>query len=416
MVVSLAGCATGRPVSAPPTPAEIPVLEERIRERPGNSALLFRLGVAYREAGQLEAAVATLDRARAGDPDHSAILFYLGLTEEERENWGRAHQHYEAFLGSTPDPALARRVRDRLPRLRRQQLAADVRSALLREAELAQTEPDSRTLAVFPFRYAGPDAALEPLGLAMAELTVSDVARVGRVSVLERLRVQLLLDELERVGEGGVDPSTAARSGRLLGAGRIVQGILSGGTDRVDLVGAVVSTEGGGTPSRVEDAEALQRFYDLQRRWVLALHETMGVQLTEAERDRILERPFRSLSSLLLLGQALAAEDRGDFEVALRFYREAAEMEPGFEEATQGAERTEALIEGERTDVDALASLGVPELPPGGRDVVGDPAGWEGILLDIESRSPAAEWLGNEGIGDARSILEILIRTPGGGQ
>jgi tetratricopeptide (TPR) repeat protein len=417
VAVSSLGCAAARPVVAPPTPAEIPVLEAQIERGPQRFDLLFRLGVAYREAGRFQDARVVLDRARILDPGNSAILFHQGLTEEGREAWGEALRHYDEFLAAAPDSELARRVRGRLPHLRRRQLAADVRAAVQQEGQLAQTEPDSRTLAVFPFRYEGPDPAFEPLGRAMAELTVSDVARVGRVTVLERLRVQLLLDELALAGRGQVDPATAARSGRMLGAGRIAQGRLAGGGDRLELLGAVVSVGDPGMPAAMEDAETLERFYDLQRRWVLALHEAMGVQLTDAERDRIWERPFRGLSSLLLLGRGLEAEDRGDFALALRLFREATELEPGFEEAGAGVERSEALIEGEFTDVDALASLGGTVLPPPAADLPGLPNAWlevEGLIPNVESRSPAAELLGTEGLGDARAILEILIRVPGG--
>ena len=78
----------------------------------------------------------------------------------------------------------------------------------------AAFELGARTVAVFPFLYRGSDPALEPLGRALSELLVTDLGQVKRLRVLERARVQVLLDEMDLAERGLVDSTTAARSGR----------------------------------------------------------------------------------------------------------------------------------------------------------------------------------------------------------
>jgi len=419
VLLFMVGCAPGPRPLAPPSPAEIPTLQSQLAESPGDAGLLLRLGAAYREADRLDEARASLLDARARSPRDPGVLFYLGLTHEEMEEWAEAREAYQEFLEVEADAALQARVRDRLPLIRRSQLMADARQALEREAELTGQEPAPGTIAVFPFRYEGADPALEPLGRALAELTVSDLSRVGRLSVLERLQVQALLDELQLAEDGLVDPSTAARSGRLLGAGQIVQGSVSDEGARVDVLAAVVPSATGEVGDPVNEVDDLERIYELQRRMVLSLHAAMGIQLTDAERDRVMERPTRSLRALLLLGQALAAEDRGDYEIAADLFDEVLDEEPGFEEAESGRDRSRGAVDAEGLDVSELASEGQPQIPPGPGPVFDPRDGFrdvEAIIPSPMGRDPSAELLDNEGISASPAVIEIILRPPGGGQ
>jgi len=420
LILVVGACAVAPQPTEAPSPAEIPTLEAQRSERPTDPGLLLRLGAAYREAGRLEDARVALEQARERAPEDPGVLFYLGVTYEELEAWGDARGTYEAFLAlDTPDPALRSRIEDRLPRVRRAQLLADARQSLAMEEELAGTEPQAGTVAVFPFRYEGANPEFESLGRALAELTVTDLGRIGRLTVLERLRVQLLLDEMALAEEGLVDQGTAARSGRLLGAGRIVQGSVADDADRIDVLAAVVESATGQPGEPVSEDDELERLYDLQRRMVLALHTSMGIQLTEAEREMILERPTRSLRALLLLGQALEAEDRGAYEEAEELFEQALEEEPGFEEAEDGRDRSRAAIDSEGVGPSELAFEGTPQIPPPSGPAL-DPRlefrDVEALIPAPEGRDASAELLDTEGLRTSPALLEIILRPPGGGE
>ena len=75
-----------------------------------------------------------------------------------------------------------------------------------------------------PFRYTGSDTTLRPLERGLAAIVVTDLSRVRRLRLVERERLQVLLDELQLAASGRVDPASGARSGRLIGAGQVVQG------------------------------------------------------------------------------------------------------------------------------------------------------------------------------------------------
>ena len=418
------GCAAGPGAPPAPSPAEIPALEEALREQPGSAAVLLRLGAVYREAGRTEEAVAALERARELEPSNAGVLYYLGLAHEDGEAWVEAREAYQGFLALGAQPQLDALVRDRLARVRRSELQEAARTAVAQEATLADTAPAAGTVAVFPFLFTGVDTRFTPLGRALAELTTSDLARLGRVTVLERARVQFLLDELALSESGRVDPSTAVRSGRILGAGRVVQGSVEANADAVDALATPVPVATGSPPDPVAEADALERLYEVQGRLVLGLHDRMGIQLTDAERELILGRPARSLRSLLLLGMALEAEDRGDFDSAVDLMEEALEEEPDFPEASEGLDRNRALVNARDTSISEVAMEGRPQLPPppgrGPLAVEFDPRDMfrdvEALIPGVTGRDPSVEFLNAEGLSPSAALLEIILRPPGSGR
>jgi len=409
----LLGCASAPP---PPAPAQIPALEARLARDSSDIDAMVQLGAAYRQAGRSAEARWLLERALARRPDNALTALYLGLTYEDQGDLGRARELYTRYVEAEAAPGMRdvqRRIRARLPLLARRELEAAVRSAIAREAELAGTEPAASRVAVFPFLYGGADPELRPLGRALAELLATDLSQVQRVTVLERARVQLLLDELALADSGYVDPATAARSGRLLGAGRIVQGRIAGGADALRLEAAVVRAgTGEAVGGAVREEDELRRLFDMEKRLALALFESLGVQLTPAERERVNRRPTQSLQALLEYGLGLEAEDAGDYARAAAHYGRAEAADPGFAEARtrrEGAEGAAAAVRETTAQLSALASAaaGFGAAAPASIEI-------DQVLQQLPAfngRDAAAEILGREGIG-RRSVIEIILRPP----
>lgn len=418
VLVSTACAPTQGPIT-PPSPAEIPALEERVRLVPGDALAQLRLGVAYLDVGRAEDARDALEAAAGGAPDNTVVRFYLGLAYEETGQWDEARQAMEEVAATAPVQLLRGPAERRLPLLRRRALEAEVRGTLENEAVLAERPPMGGTVAVYPFRFTGADPDLAPLGTALAQMVVSDLSQVDRIAVLERLRVRLLLDEMRLAEEGYVDPATAARTGRLLGAERVVQGNIGGEEARIEILAGLVRVGADEDPASLTEADALENFFDLQKRLVLALFESMGIQLTPAERERVMERPTQNLRALLLYGRALEAEDRGAWATAADLYRQAAEEDPDFEAAQQGEERTTRMARASTETPQRLAQVAQPQLPPSPTAPASQApqvnfGALQGMIPSPGGRDPAAEFLGREGLRPAPSVIEIILRPPGG--
>lgn len=411
----LVGCAgvQERPLEAP-APDQIPELEAELERRPGDAELMVRLGAAYREAGQLERARSVLQEAhRVGDGPGSAA-FYLGLTYEDLEQFGQAREVYRGYLDREGSSRLDDAIRKRIDYLHRRELEAAARDAVSRESELADRVPQEGTVAVFPFVYRGQDEELQPLTRALAAFLVTDLGQVDRVTVLERMRVQLLLDEMKLGESQYVDPSTAARSGRLLGAANIVQGQMDGDEEELSVQASLMNAAGGvdgGLEHLLDDRGSAEQIFEVENRIALGVFRSLGVELTPAERRRLAEHPTENLQAFLAFGRGLIAADSADFTTAATHFQRAADLDPGFQQAQERAQEASNVSEAANTDTDQLAQDATEE--PAGTDAR-ETLENEPIVPTTSERDPVAEATGTEGASSS-VLIRIRIPTPGGG-
>lgn len=415
----LAACAPQYVPGWAPAPEDIPSLETQLRDRPTNRDVRTLLGTAYLENRQPEAALDVLEPITGAGPELLALLTRGGALEE----LGRlddARETYERLLRltGTEHPEIRQATEARIALVRRRQLEADVRQSLEREAELADRQTELGTIAVLPFVFEGGDPRYEPLGLALAEMVVTDLRTIDRIQVLERLRVQLLLDELVPADLGEVDPATAARSGQILGAAQVIHGRVEVDDDGVSMTAALVPTRVDAARSSLDEQGELPAFFDLQKRLVLALIQEMRIQLTSAERERIHERTTENLEAVLLFGRGLEAEDRGDFAAAARYFRQAGEADPGFGTASERAGDAEVLASQAAIIPRHLPGLVLarmpspPEVPLSVERLRLVLADIDGLVPGPEVRDPGPELLGNEGVTLGPALLEIILRWP----
>lgn len=410
-VACLAACAGSFPAPAVPAPADIPQLRAELARDSSRVPVLARLGAAERGAGRPEEALALLERAHALEPSDAATVLYLGLTYEDLSQPARARALYEEYLRIGRSAALKHQLQRRLPLLQHQELVVAARRDIANEATLSQRAADPRSVAVFPFIYRGSDPALEPLGRAMSELLVTDLGQIRRLKVLERTRVQVLLDEMDLATRGLVDSTTAARSGRLLGAGTVVQGELGGTDEEIRLRAAVVPVAAPASATSVTESDPLRTLFDMQKRLSLGVVSSLGIELTPAERDRVLHRPTTSLEALLAYGRCLEAGDAGDYATASAQCGEAARLDPGFGGARAAAARMSSLSGSASTTTNELSRLGGGELTLGAMD----PTALADLQLLVPApirRDPALEVEGKEGGVTQPAIIEIIIHHP----
>lgn len=91
----------------------------------------------------------------------------------------------------------------------------------LRVAHAATVKP---TVAVLYFDYAGKDDDLAVLRKGLAQMMISDLAGIDAIQLVERSRLEDILNELKLGEERKLDASTAAKVGKLLGARYLVLG------------------------------------------------------------------------------------------------------------------------------------------------------------------------------------------------
>jgi TolB-like protein len=333
------------------TPQSVPALQSRHTQNPQDQVALTRLGVAYFRANQLPQARAVFDTATARDPSNGIAAVYRGMTAEAQGDFPAARSSYESFISVARSRELRDMARQRLSLVGRRELEYQARLALSQEAQLSSAPPEPNTIAVMPFAYSGNNEDVKPLSRGFAQLVVTDLAKSRQVRVLERERMQAMLDEMHLSQTGRVDSTTAVRSGRLLRAARVVEGSLLdvGNVLRADA--AVVDVATSAVPVNANAALELNRVFDMEKALVLDLFSRMNITLTPAERGALNQRPTQSLQAFLSWSRGLEAEDRGDFAGAQGFYDQASRIDPGFLNAQQSSAKA--------SDMSAAASSNV---------------------------------------------------------
>jgi TolB-like protein len=325
---ALAGCATAG--SRDPQTA-IARLEARRVRSPQATGAMRALGIAYYSAQRYPEARAMLDTARRRDPRDGVSSLYAGLAAEAQQDWDGAKDAYAGYLSAGRTPKVREQIRQRLAFVTRQQLTSAAQAALKAEAQIGSAAGDPKTVAVPPFRFAGTDSSLLPLERGLADLLITDIARAPELTVVERDRMQALVDEIALSQGNRVDDAAAVRAGRMLRAGRVVQGgITQTGATALQLNAAVVDVGNAAAVGSASGDDQLEQLFELEKRIALQVLQALGVTLTADQRAALDQRPTKSLTAFLAYSRGLVAEDRGDFSSALRSYQEAVRLDPGF--------------------------------------------------------------------------------------
>jgi len=346
------------------TPQSVPALESARAQNPGDAGTATRLGVAYFRANQLPEARAILDSLTSVDRQNGIAAIYLGMTAESQGDFTAARASYSQFATVARSSSLKNAARQRLALVGRRELEFGARQALAQEATLSQTPPEPNTVAVMPFSYTGTNEEVRPLGRGLAQLLVTDLARSRQLRVLERERMQSMLDEMRLTEQGRADPQSAVRSGRMLAAGRVVQGSLTDTDNALRADASVVNVATASIQPPASSALPMSRLFDMEKALAIQLFSNMGITLTDAERQAFNARPTQSLQAFLAWSRGLEAEDRGDFAGAQDFYNQAVRIDPSFSAAAQSSQQAADLQQASTqtmADVDIVVTASVTE-------------------------------------------------------
>lgn len=223
--------------------------------------------------------------------------------------------------------------------------AALVLSMLSRPGAAQPPAPDGRpTLAVLYFTNAAMVDREEyaPLAKGLAEMVITELSGNTGVRVVERDRIQALFDEQALSAGGRVDPETAVKAGKTLGARHLLFGTFvvdPRQNMRMDV--RAINTE----TSALEFATSVTGKADRMLELVVALGAKVNAGLklpalpasppagmpaaAEAPRAlRIGSNGPNQLRSMMLLSRALEAQDRRNTASAVALMRESVAANP----------------------------------------------------------------------------------------
>lgn len=331
---------------------------DRTTKDPHDFEALKNLSIFYIQTHDNDKARYYLGEALDVKPDDPELLFYKGLNLEFYNEPEKAITYYSKYKDVPEDSPFREMMEGRFLWIKRQQDYSDVKTLIANEKQLSFQNVSDSTMAVFPLIYHGINKDYAPLSRGFSEMISIDLAKLKEIKVLERVRIQAVLDELKLSQSLAVDQSTAPRVGKLLSAGTIVSGdydVTNDGNFKINLGSWKVETSQ--RKSWVNESGSLKDLFTLQKQVVFAFLQENGFNLTQEEKEKIAYIPTQSLDAFLAYSKGLQEEDAGDFNQANDFFRRAVQLDPGFNDAGDKLQSSQSLGKSEGSKENVVATL-----------------------------------------------------------
>lgn len=313
----------------------IPLYKEYLVKQPNSAIGHSKLGFAYLKMGRLDESIAEFQTALKKEPGEPYSTYYIGIAWLNKENYEKAMEAWQGYRNST-QPFVESEIRRQITLLQIAYSHKAAVKALAEEKNLAALKPDSNTVAVCYYQDLSPDKSLRAFQKGLASMVITDLSKIKSVKVIERIRLQALLEEMKLGQTGIVDPKTAPRLGRLLGAENLVVGNLSSGS--IKAVTTLASSGKGNVKGSASASVDKDKFFELPMIIVRDTAKILGITLTDQENKAIGVPHTKVYNAMIYYGNAIDALDAGKWKEAKDFFAMALKEDPLFILAQKGAD------------------------------------------------------------------------------
>ncbi len=400
----------------------IRLLVEAEKEHPTDYKIKRELGVALFKMRKYDDAIEKLQGAKALNPTDSQTIFYLGLCFEGRGMLADAISEYRHYKNLGGSGKFRKEISKRIRQLTNERVSAEITKAIAAEQSLDVAAIPQNTVAVLYFKNLSPTRELDPLQKGLTQMLISDLSKVNKLQIVERVKLQKLLEELQLGESGLVDEKSAPRVGKLLGARKLVNGGFTELSDAQLRIDAALAETATSEQSAVDEVTGkVNALFQLEKQLALSVINDLGITLTTEEREAIQKIPTESLLAFIAYSKALDYEDRGQFELAKQEYQKAVELDPNFELAQEGLQEME-IAQSAAADIKLTLQQLESEFEDTAREEVASPVADRLIITGVAAQTGQAPQGDNdtrepvqEQTGAARnpfSTATIRIRIP----
>ncbi len=215
--------------------------------------------------------------------------------------------------------------------------------ALAATTVIAQSKP---TIAVLYFNNSAlgkANAELAPLSKGIADLMIQELSANTGIRVVERDAIQKILEEQKLSQDGKVDPSSAVKVGKLLGAHHMVTGVFltdpKATTLKISL--RVFNTETSEIEYTTDGSDKPDNLFVLVNKVAEKVNKGLKLpdiprQVGEARAQQAEKVPFQTV---MLYSRAITAKDEGKKDEAVALFKQSLEKFPSYAPAKQELEK-----------------------------------------------------------------------------
>jgi tetratricopeptide (TPR) repeat protein len=378
--------------------AAIENFQEELTKNPDNWRARQGLGLAYLKTGQNDMAIDELqyvlgqeseistafgyapgdiDRGLGQKPGDPSATYYLGLSYLYNGQRSDALETWKSYQNKR-EPLVEAEIKKQLIPIEIFDSIHLAKQALEEEKKLETSPPKPGTVAVFYFKDLSPDNRFRYLQKAMAEMIITDLAQVDSLQVLERMRVQFLLAEMQMGQTGIVEVNTAPRAGRLLGTENLIVGSLEPGS--LAAKASVASTTTKDVVGAFSVTAEQEEFFVLEKEIVYNILNVLSVTLTPEEKEQVEKYHTKNLQAVIYFGQGLDALDAGRWQDAQALFIKSNQEDPEFLLARHYSDRCPAPTV---VSISALTAMTVNQLADNVETVVNEASE---VQREVDSR------------------------------
>ncbi|MBL1212192.1 MAG: hypothetical protein HND52_02445 [Ignavibacteriae bacterium] len=275
-----------------------------------------------------------IEKALSIAPNDPQLLFNKGLNYEFLNDTVKAIEAYSKYGSVEAASEYRDMMQGRYLLLSRELMKSDTKKLAAKENNLSTDNISGSNIAIFPMDYIGLDEKYAVLSNGFSEMISIDLGKVKNLRVLERIRLQTILDELKLSQSKFVDRETAPRVGKILSAGKLYDGVINI-TEEGELLIEVSHWDilnNTRSPAIKRDGD-LSELFILEKEIVFHILDQLEIKLTPLEREEIEYIPTENINAFLAYSRGLAQEEEGNYSQAAISFNTAVELDPGFTSA-----------------------------------------------------------------------------------
>jgi len=216
------------------------------------------------------------------------------------------------------------------------------------------------TVAVMYFRNNTGKEELNPLQKGFAFLLMSDLSQVDQIQLVERVKLQALVEELNLGSSGLVTQDSSPRVGKLLGASYLVEGdFLPAPSADLDVKSNILGVKKEQILGQPEAEGKISDIFSVEKKVLFEIIDILKIELTPEQRTR-LQKPFTNdLQAFMSFINGMESSDKGNYSKAGSYYQQAIQQDPQMKLARDALAELKSLnlVNAPKKSQDMLRSL-----------------------------------------------------------
>ena len=221
----------------------------------------------------------------------------------------------------------------------------DVRKKKTGSSAVERPDPGINTIAILDFKNRSVDdkEKFDPMEKGFAELMINQLQGSINLKVVERERIQWILDEIGLENDPGkFDVNSAVRVGKQLGVHSILLGSFIKLKDQIKLLARLVKVETSEILATEQANGDADEFFEITENLGMKVAKKINVSLTKADVEKGTET--KSLDAMMSYSEGLVFLEKGNYKSAYEKFMQALTFDPNYDKAKTKAESIKPLL------------------------------------------------------------------------